>query len=343
MTRAGRHGLALAVAVLLAACANTPPADPFAAAGRAWPEPPAAARIGFVTGFHAPADLGIRPTFWRRAAALATGARDDGMILPMAVAATADGQVVYVADPGAHGLHRYDLRRGRYNCLQPESGAGLVAPVALAMDAAGRVYLSDSAAGVVYVAAPGATALSALDLAPPPVQPTGLAALPDGGLAVVDTHEHHIRQYDADGRLLRDVGARGAAPGRLNYPTGLWLDPPADLLVADTLNFRIQRLGPDGHVRELFGRPGDGSGGFGRPKGVAADRAGHVWVTDGMHNAVHLFDRSGRLLLALGEVGTGPGQFWLPNGIFVTPAGLVFVADTYNRRVQVFRLLGEPS
>jgi len=343
MTHAARRCLALLAAMLVAACVSAPPVDPFSDAGRTWPQPPAVARIEFVTGFRTPADLGIRPTFWRRATALAAGASDDGMILPMAVAATPDGQVIYVADPGAHGLHRYDLRRGRYRRLQAESGAGLASPVALAVDATGRVYISDSASGAVYTAGPGADELSRLPLAPPPVQPTGLAALPNGDLAVVDTHEHRIRRYDIDGRLLRDIGERGAAPGQLNYPTGLWLDPPSDLLVADTLNFRIQRLGLDGDVLGLFGRPGDGSGSFGRPKGVAVDSLGNVWVTDSVHNAVHLFDRRGRLLLALGEVGAGPGQFWLPNGIFVTPAGLVFVADTHNRRVQVFRLIGGPS
>ena len=40
------------------------------------------------------------------------------MIRPMAVAATGDNDMVYVADPDAQCVHRYDLARARYECLR---------------------------------------------------------------------------------------------------------------------------------------------------------------------------------------------------------------------------------
>ena len=336
-----RRFLTVATVAVAVGCAVPPAGESFTSEGKAWPAPPEAARVRFVAEFTGPADLGIRPSLWNRVTAVVTGPTTLRMVRPMAVAATPDGQVVYVADPGAQCVHRFDLQRGRYRCLVTEQGGALASPVGLALAGDGALFVADSGLNAVFTAGPGDNALQPLTLTPPPDQPTGLALGPAGDLFVASTGSHSVRRYGPDGHLLREYGGRGSEPGQMNYPTYLWLGAEAELLVTDTMNFRIQRIDPDDGVLGVFGVAGDGTGSFARPKGVAMDRYGHIYVVDSMHHAVQIFDRDGRLLLAIGEQGGGPGEFWLPSGIFVTDDNLIFVADAYNGRVQVFRYLGE--
>ena len=335
------HALIMTAAFLATACAGVEELQPFAGSGRAWPAAPETARITFVMEFSRPADLGIKPSFWGRLVGIAAGLEDRRMIRPMAVAATPDGKVIYVADPDAQCVHRFDLQRSRYHCLVEEADVALTSPVGLAIADDGRVFVADSARDLVLVAAANEDALQPLALSPSPQQPTGLALNSAGELFVASTASHTVRRYSTDGQLVREYGGRGSEPGQMNYPTYLWLSSPQELLVTDTMNFRIQRFDTNEGVLDAFGEAGDGTGSFARPKGVAMDRHGHIYVVDGGHHAVQIFDRDGQLLLAVGEQGQGAGEFWLPSGVFATAEDLIFVADAYNSRVQVFRYLGE--
>ncbi len=332
-----------ALSLMAYSCTTPPTEKPLTGTAPAWPPPPDAARIQFVREFSGPADLGIRPSLWNRIKAIATGQDQHDMERPMAVAATDDGQLIYVADPGAQCIHRFDLQRGRYRCLITEQGDVLLSPVGVAISTEGKLYVTDSGLNMVFTATPDDNALQPLTLTPPPDQPTGLAVGPTGDLFVTSTGSHSVRHYSADGRLIQEFGGRGSALGQMNYPTYLWLSSATELLVTDTMNFRIQRIDPNGGVLSVFGTAGDGTGSFARPKGVSMDQAGNIYIVDGMHHAIQIFNRAGRLLLAIGSQGSAPGEFWLPSGIFVTQDNLIFVADAYNSRVQVFRYTGESS
>jgi len=332
-------GVATSILTIIG-CATPEPVLQVSGAGQVWPVPPEAARIQFVTEFSSPEDLGIRPSIWNRLLGVAAGPEINQMIRPMAVAATGDGQLIFVADPDARCVHRFDVRRSRYDCLIEAKGKPLRSPVGLAVAADGRVFVADSGRDLVLVAAPGENALQPLALSPPPEQPTGLALNSSGELFVASTASHSVRRYNSEGKLVREYGGRGGGPGQMNYPTYLWLEPLGDLLVTDTMNFRVQRFDTEDGVLSMFGEAGNVTGTFSRPKGVAMDRHGNIYVVDGGHHAIQIFDRDGKLLLAVGEQGQDEGQFWLPSGIFVTEEDLIFVADAYNRRVQVFRYLG---
>ncbi len=337
-----RVPLLLVAAVLLGGCAP-PGVEPYTEDGKVWPASPEPPRVRFVTEFTRPADLGIRPSVWSRVVGLAAGSGEEGMQRPMAVVASPDGQLIFVADPDAQCVHRFDRRRGRYDCLAAAKDTAMVSPIGLALAADGRLFVADSATNQILVAAPDGKSLSGVDLSPPPERPTGLALGPAGELFVASTASHSVRRYDAAGRLVREYGGRGSGTGQMNYPTYLWLTPPAELLVTDTMNFRIQRIDAEDGVLGVFGQAGNVSGSLARPKGVAMDRHGHIYVVDGMHHAMQIFDRDGQLLLAVGEQGRDPGQFWLPSGVYATAEDLIFVADAFNRRVQVFRYVGEGS
>lgn len=331
----------LALPGLMFACATAPDLSPFSNEGRVWPDPPDAPRIVFVQSFTEPGDLNIRPGFWGRMVSVVAGERTEAMVRPMDVAATRGGGIIYVADPDARCVHRFDLERGRYDCLRLSRDESLGSPVGLALTSSGRLYVADSLLRGVYALDAGDKYLERIDTGDHLKQPTGVAwDEEEGVLFVTDTGTQSIKAFTPGGEYVLDFGERGTERGQVNFPTYLSLPGDGELLVTDSLNFRIQRFSTDGEFLDAFGKNGDRVGDFARPKGVAVDSQGHVYVVDALFHGVQIFDRQGVLLLAFGEQGQGPGQFWLPNGIHVTSDNMIFVADSYNRRVQVLRYIG---
>ena len=331
----------LALPGMMYACATTPGESPFATEGRVWPDAPDPPRIAFVTAFSRPADLGIRPGFWDRLVSVVVGAQDSAMVRPMDVAATHDGRLIYVADPDARCVHRFDLSRRRYDCLRISPDESLGSPIGLAVTPSGRLYVADSLLRGIYTIDVGDKYLERMELDTELEQPTGVAWDDDAGfLFVTDTGAQSIRAFTPEGEQVLGIGERGAKPGQLNFPTYLWLPGDGELVVTDSLNFRIQRFATSGEFLHAFGKNGDKVGDFARPKGVAIDSLGHVYVVDALFHGIQIFDRDGVLLLAIGEQGREPGQFWLPNGIFIGSDNTIYVTDAYNRRVQVFRYIG---
>ena len=323
----------------LASCAPVAPKAAVETAPLVWPPDPDPPRIAYVKAFSRPADLGISRGFFQRVADVLFGGNDHRLVRPMAVVAS--GGVVYVADPGAKGVHRFDQAKGDYELVHAEDGSPLASAVGLAVGAAGEVYVTDSALAAVFVIKRGAKAAVRLPLRAKLVQPTGIAVdRASGRLYVVDTAAHCVHVFAADGALIETFGRRGAGDGEFNFPTLVWRTPAGKLYVTDALNFRVQIFDERGHYLAKFGQLGDGSGDHLRQKGVATDRRGHVYVVDALFNAMQIFDDSGRLLLSVGTLGRERGEFWLPAGIFISEDDTIYVADSYNQRVQVFRYVG---
>lgn len=331
----------ISAGLLLCGCAPTRSVTPVTQAERVWPEPPAEARIRFVKSVYSAEDLGIKKSFWKRLGEFITGPSSTRLVRPMAVVMDPRREILYVADPGARGIHRFDLRGSSYKLLRRENDLPLPSPVGMALGADHRVFITDSALGRLFVATPDAQFLSPVELAPAPQQPTGVVfEQKTGELYIVDTTAHAIKVYSDSGTLIRQFGQRGAAPGEFNFPTALWQDRQGQLLITDSLNFRIQRLNTRGQFLSQFGQLGDASGDLSRPKGAATDSSGHVYVVDSMFHAFQIFDDTGKLLLILGAQGHGAGEFWLPTGIFIAPDDSIYISDSHNRRVQIFRYIG---
>jgi sugar lactone lactonase YvrE len=327
--------------VFLTACATNDPVDPFDTPKRIWPDAPQTPRIAYLGAFSEAADLGIEGGFWSRIVALTAGPTNNVMARPMAVAATDDGQLVFVADPEGHCVHRFDLRKARYTRLSAAKGMPDAFPIGLALADDGWLYVTDSQQGLLYEVRPGANNLRNFHTAFRLRQPTGVAwDRETDQLLVTDTTEQVIAVLDRAGNLQRSIGGRGTGSGRFNYPTYLWSTANSELLVTDSLNFRIQRFDGDGVAVQQFGQGGASLGYFSRPKGVAVDSFGHIYVVDAMMHGMQLFNRQGELLLFVGNQGQGAGEFWLPSGIYITKSNTIYVADAYNKRVQVFRYIG---
>lgn len=334
--------LLMAACVLaLAACAPAPIRHE-EQAPLVWPdEIEETARIRFERAFSTPAEIGIERGFFQRVADVLFGASESRLVRPMGVLAVKG--VIYVTDPGAKGVHRFDPAGARYDLITGERGTALPSPVGLAQGNQGEVYVTDSQLAQVLVIRPGAAVAVPVAL-PPMGQPTGIAFdPPTGRLIVVDTAAHAFNVFNPDGTLHARFGQRGGEDGEFNYPTLLSRDTQGRLYVTDSLNFRVQVFDSDGSFLKKFGQPGDGAGDNMRQKGVATDSYGHIYILDGLFSALQIFDAGGQLLLSLGSLGSERGEFWMPVGIFIDDQDRIYIADTYNRRVQILRYIGGPT
>jgi DNA-binding beta-propeller fold protein YncE len=306
-----------------------------------WPAPPAAARIAYVQSIAQPLDLGITPGFFQRLGNFLVGSEEVRLVRPMAVVTGADA-AVYVADPGARAVFRFDTARQRAEVIRRADGLPLPSPVGLVRGPSGTIYVADSALRGIYVIKPKSREAQLLTLKADLQQPSGLAYDPlTGKLYVVDTGAHQIKIFGKNGELLASFGHRGAGDGEFNYPTLIWRDGQGKLYVSDALNFRIQMFDAAGKFLGKFGEHGDATGHQSRPKGVATDRDHHVYVVDALFHAIQVFDTAGVFLLNVGGQGHAPGEFWLPTGIYIDNGDNIYVADSHNQRIQVFRYLGD--
>jgi len=337
--------IVICIAIMLSACVSVvhEPISEKEAAEPVWPAAPSSPRLAFVMSFSGGDDLRIGKGFLQQLRKLIGGPRQIRLVRPVAIVESSDN-ILFVADPGVRGVHRFDLERGGYHLIQGQNGQALPSPVALAAGLSGEVYVTDSRLAAVYVIEPGKTEAVKVPLQALLARPTGLALDPPSGrLYLVDTGSHEIKVFARDGALLKKFGHRGTGTGEFNYPTMIWMSNEGEILVSDSMNFRTQVFDSAGNFLRQFGEAGDGAGHLAQPKGIATDSHGHVYIADSMTHSVQIFDRSGDFLFKLGYRGEGPGEFWLPAGIFIGDRDTIYVADSYNGRIQVFRYIGGNS
>lgn len=314
-----------------------------ATSGLVWPGKPEQSRIAYVASFYHPDHFGITKSFFSWLGELFTGEEERRMIRPMAITQTSDN-ILFVADPGVKGIHRYNLKKKSYSLIRLKNDNILPSPVGLAVDENDNVYVVDSELAQLFIIEKNKDEAIPVSLDESLIQPTSVAINSDTrSLYITDTASHQIKHFSFDGKLKSTIGKRGKANGEFNYPSMIWRDKSGQLYVTDSLNFRIQIFNRDGKFIRNFGKQGGGSGFLSRPKGVATDRSGHVYVVDGLFHVFQLFNDKGQFLLHVGGQGQGKGEFWLPSGIFVSDNDMIYVADSHNRRVQVFRYLGGKS
>ncbi|VAW63471.1 NHL repeat domain protein [hydrothermal vent metagenome] len=305
-----------------------------------WPSPPANPRIKLEQVFSTPDELGIGRSFWQWLGDVVFGADETHMVRPMDIT-TVGSHLIYVADPGVRGVHRFDVEDQSYHLIQGKNKQELPSPVALASDTKGNVFISDSKLAQLLVIRKGSEYATPLKLSAPLKQPTGMAIERNSGdIYLLDTQQHQLLIFSASGELKKRIGQRGLEAGEFNFPTHIEIENNT-VLITDSLNFRVQLFDLNGKYLSDFGKAGQSSGYLSRPKGVAMDKLGHIYVVDGLLNNIQLFNQQGKFLMTAGEQGQKPGQFWLPVGIHISPQQKIYVADAYNRRVQVFSYIGK--
>jgi serine/threonine protein kinase len=193
---------------------------------------------------------------------------------------------VYVADTGNNTIRKI-ARGGPVNTLAGRAGkpgrmdgsgsaARFLAPLGIAVDGAGNIYVAEFASDIIRK-----------------ITPEGMVSTLAGSA----------------GNPGRQDGTGDNAHFR--NPWSVAVDSAGDVFVADKSNFTIRQITPTGRVSTFAGFPGipgdaDGPGSyarFGDVHGIAVDSAGNVYVADTGNNAIRKINSFGMVRTLAGMAG----------------------------------------
>ena len=208
-------------------------------------------------------------------------------------------------------------------------------PVTGAVDAAGRIYVTDMGLAAVCVFDPVAGEFSVWNKAEGLTgfaAPTGIAVGKDGDVYVADADLGIIARLTPKGETRPAIGK-----GILRRPTGLAYDADQQqLYVADTYAHDIKVFDARGNLTGTLGRRGEGPGEFNFPTHLAYAR-GELYVTDTMNSRIQVLDTlSGRVKLRFGERGLMMGNLVRPKGVAVDGEDNIYVVESYHDYMLVY-------
>jgi serine/threonine protein kinase/sugar lactone lactonase YvrE len=244
---------------------------------------------------------------------------------------TADGTVTTLAgQPGHSGS-----RDGK------GAGATFLAPLGLAVDQQGNVYVAEFANDIIRKISPAGEVVTLAGSAGSPGQddakgdnahfrnPWSVAADRWGNLYVADRNNFVIRQVTPDGLVVTFAGFAGLAgknngPGtyaRFRDPRSVAVDPSGDVFVADAGNGmrRVTRAG-------VVTTPTWNKGSLLNAQCVTFDPAGNMFIFDGI--AVHKLAPGGTMkALPEAVLKPGSGARLSPSGMAADLVGNLYLVD----------------
>ncbi|MBI4911525.1 MAG: NHL repeat-containing protein [Acidobacteria bacterium] len=208
---------------------------------------------------------------------------------------------------------------------------GYPAPVRVACDASGRVYVSDASSNQVSVRdALGRT----LSIRSGFSSPLGLAVDSTGKTFVAEAGRGRVSTFMQNWAPL---GALGVGDGEFLYPNHLVLDPPTgELYVTDSAAALVKVYGPQGNLLRFWGGYGNAPGQFGWPTGIYVSPAREVFVADQENARIQVFTPNGAFLRSFGTRSMlGSATYPRAQGITGDAQGRIYIADAFQGWVKV--------
>ncbi len=177
-----------------------------------------------------------------------------------------------------------------------------------------------------------------------PWYPSAAAILPDGAVAVAETHQNRLYLL----RGFEEPPERLASPDRRPTEwTALAVAPGLSFYALDGPGHRIQQYDLHGNYLGLaldLDRVAEAQNlGPVDPAGLAVDRAGQAVVTDRLGDRLLVFGPGWSYLGSWGQTGSEPGAWRRPGAVAVGDRPPFLVADEGNQRVVLVDGLGRAT
>lgn len=216
----------------------------------------------------------------------------------------------------------------------------MVRPYSVAVDAQGRIIVTDPGLGVVHIFDIEQHKYRLIDrrdaFKDPMLAPQCVAVDAEGGIYVTDSKVGKVFVFDVQGKYHGVFGSLRGGEGFFKRPTGIAVDQESQqIYVTDTLRDQVFILDKRGQVLRTIGQHGSAPGEFHLPTEVLV-KNGTVTVVDAMNFRVQMFDRRGAFVGVIGELGDAAGQMFRPKGIALDSEGHIYIAEAISGVVQVF-------
>jgi RHS repeat-associated protein len=243
---------------------------------------------------------------------------------------------LYIADEGNNRVRKVNAGSGIITtvvgngsqCIDgvPAAQACLNAPIGVAVDGPGNLYISDTQHETIRK----------VDVS------TGLIST----IAGTGASDNGMGAYSGDGGP--------AISADLNWPMGIAVDQSGNVYFADYGNDRIRKITASTGIittvagNGTIGYSGDGStatsAGLSDPYAVAVDVNGNIYIADTFADRVRKVQAASGIISTVAGIGTygysgdgGPAvnaQLGGPDGLALGPNGTLYIADTNNERIR---------
>ena len=273
---------------------------------------------------------------------------------------------VFIADSINQVVRKFSLATGVVSTVagngnpgfSGDGGAALSAtlntPTAVAIDAAGNIFIADqgnalvrrvdAVSSFITTIAGGGNILSdgVQATAAALSGPNNIAVDINGDVYIADSFHNLVRKVKAATGVISTFAGGGSAAGsdgvgdggpataaQLTNPTGLAFDSAGNLYIADTGHSMVRMVSSTtGEITAVagtgaYGNSGDGSlavnATLGSPTGIRLDAAGSIYIADSGMQQVRLVDSSNGVIATLAGNGTGA---YSGDGSYSTSASL---------------------
>ncbi len=272
---------------------------------------------------------------------------------PVGVALSPAQDRIYVTEMrGERLVKMFDLDGNLLGSFAPpRTNPGERAPVYIATDSTGRVFVTDRLQHAIFMYDADGNFLDTilsptLSLSEYIAKHTGLTPEPGSFAYNFFQEEVYYRdEHGAEAVLPRPDDATWAPLGiRLDahnrmYLTDLTQDAHAVMIVPASVVMAPDWLDFDLNAFK-FGVSGQGNGQFLFPNSALPDSQGRIIVSDGNNGRLSVWDEQGRFLFHFG-VGSGDGALNLPRGMAIDAKDRLHVVDAVGQNVRVYDFSGE--
>lgn len=246
------------------------------------------------------------------------------------------------------------------------TAAAFNGPIAIAVDAAGNLYVADlfnhkirkiSPTGLVstFSGAGGTGNIDGIATVAKFGSPTGIAIDSNGNLFVTERANHKVRKVFPDGSAITFAGngTSGSTDGngtsaQFYQPSGITIDGNDNVYVVENFGQRIRKITPTGDVTTIAGNGTAGfvngtgtAASFNYPSGIVADNTGNLYVVDTNNSVIRKINSAGEVTTFAGtgaqgntNGGINVATFKYPKGIAQDSSGNFYITDNYNHNIR---------